>query len=156
MKKFKVLVCVTNSESSRVAFRFACCRAQSLGAHVEVLHVIDDVSLQNPFVSESSKQQEIHKANLLLEDYVRLADSDGVKVKINCVIRVGIFEEVVSKFIISDAEIGMLVIGYSTEVSTKNRHSNLLINRLGHSLMIPMTIVPGNLTYQQISELTNS
>lgn len=155
MTKFKILVCVTNSESSRVAFKFACSRAKSLGVPLEVLHILDDTSLQNPFVSETSRQQEAHKAATLLGDYTRLADSEWPGLKLNCTYKIGMFEDLISKTIGGDSEIGMLVLGYSMESNTGNHHASSLLSRLGRSLMIPITIVPGNMTNQQIAELSD-
>jgi hypothetical protein len=147
----KILICISNAEASMVAFRFGCLHARAIGATVEALVAVSSVDLRNPFVSEIAREEEVSKAETLLEGYIACAQDLGVP--LNTIVRVGVFEEVVIKVVNGDSDISMIIVGYSVDSTVRQHSAATLLAGLGRNLIIPMVIVPSNLTDHQVQEL---
>lgn len=155
MKKLKILICVNGAAASKVAFKFGCAYAKAIKASVDVLNVVDSMDIQNPFTSDIAKEEEQKKADALLTEYVNMALDECPGLIINTTSLFGVFDDTVIKTVSSDGDIGMIVLGYSSDANVKSHTATSLLAKLGKTLMVPLMVVPGNLTNHQIVELTN-
>ena len=129
--KVKFLVCVDDSEDCRVARRFASLRARNTGGHVVLLYVIEPADFQ-------------HWAAV-----GRLMEDEPV-----LIVREGRRGEEILKLIEEDPTIDIMVLGAAAEGHGSNELVRLLTGELTKRLRIPLTIVPGNLTDEQLESLT--
>jgi nucleotide-binding universal stress UspA family protein len=154
MPKSKLLVCVNDSEYSRVALRFTCAKAKNAGHPVEILHVIEPTEFQNLFSMEDvMREEKHHTAEELLKKFSDEAyESFGIMPSL--MIKEGMVGEEIITAVEEDHTINMLLVGKSPDGNSRGNLIPWLATQLGKNLLIPMLIVPGNLTDQQINELT--
>ena len=153
-KKSKLLVCVDGSEHSRVAVRYACKEAERLGFKVEMIHVINPSEYNTLFMGgDMLREEKMAEAEALLKEIVK--EAKGISsIKPSYQIREGFLSDEVVKAIEEDGNINMLILGKAPETSNKKDFIAVLSAQLISKIMVPMLIVPGNLTDLQIDELT--
>lgn len=152
--RFKFLVCVDDSRHSRVALRFATLRARNSGGLVALLHVIDPPEYQHLVtVAEAMEQERREEAEELLH---RLAldvqQCCGLTPELH--IRQGNIGEQILSVIREDTEIDALVVGAAPADQRRGRLISWLAGQLAGNLDIPLVIVPGNLTDEQLERMT--
>lgn len=153
-KKSKLLVTVDDSAHSRVALRYACKEAESLKCQVEILHIINPSEYNTLFVAgDQLREEKIAEAKKFMKAMVKEA-ADYTKLKITQKTREGLLSEEVCKAVEEDGNINMLILGKAPEEAKKKDIITMLSAELVGKIMIPMVIVPGSLTDQQIDELT--
>ena len=76
------------------------------------------------------------------------------KIRPSLLVREGLIEEEIIKLIEEDESINMLIVGTEQETSVKSKIITAIVSQIGSKIHIPMTIIPGNLTDQEISLLT--
>jgi len=153
-KKLKLMVCVDRSEHSRVAVRYACKEADRLGFKVEMVHVINPSEYNTLFVGgDMLREEKRAEAEALLKEIIK-STKDLSKVKPSYQIREGFLSDEVVKAIAEDDNVNMLILGKAPETSNKKDFIAQLSAELVSKIMVPMLIVPGNLTDLQIEELT--
>ncbi len=150
----KYLVYVDGSESSQVALNFACKKAERSGGVVEILHIIPPADMQNLFgVAEKMREERWQEGEVLVKSMVDSATKyAGIIPAVQ--IREGRVREEIINATLRDNTVSMLVIGTSTESAERVELINWLTGKLGDRLLVPMMIVPGNLTDLQIDELS--
>ena len=142
-------VCVRNNEASRVAVKMACIKAKNHGGQVKVVHVIPPTDGQTLFmVADRLKDEQRLESEQYIQEMCDAAYSlTGLMPSID--IREGVVEEEILKAVNDENDNTILmVLGMDKEA-----HSNLieqLSEQMGHKLFIPIMIVPGNLTDEQI------
>ncbi|MBJ26679.1 MAG: universal stress protein [Rhodospirillaceae bacterium] len=148
------LVGVSNDDHSRTASRFAALRASRSGGRVALLHVVEPPEFQHwAAVFDLMREETFEKANLLLEDISKEVIS-LTKVKPSLFVREGpIGEEVIAQ-IEEDKSINLLVVGAAPPAQGKGKLISWLASQLAGNLKIPLVIVPGDLTDEQLKELT--
>lgn len=155
MPKSKLLICVNDTEYSRVALRFCCNKAKNAGYPVEILHVIESMEYQNFLSMADVMRDEKHQeAEELLKRFSEEAyESFGITPSL--MLKEGLVGEQIIAAVEEDHGINMLLVGTSPDnTASRGKLIPWLASQLGKSLQIPMLIVPGNLTDQQINELT--
>jgi nucleotide-binding universal stress UspA family protein len=153
-KTGKYLVCVDASESSRVALHFACKKALKRGGTVELLHVVPKGDMQNLFgVGNKMREEQRQEAEILLKSLSESAfQYSGITPTVQ--IREGRLGEEILEAALADHSVNMLVLGASPESADKGHLVNWLAGKLGDRLLVPLMLVPGNLTDLQIDELS--
>lgn len=148
-----ILVCVNDNEHSRVALKFACAKSKKTGCLVSILHVLEPADYQGlSMVMDHIENDKRKVAEKLLHDMADLANQfSGVTPVL--MLREGINGKEIVAVANQDHTIGMLVMGSSPETPGKGKLLSWLVGQLGKELLIPMIIVPGNLTEQQIEAL---
>jgi len=148
----KYLVYASGKES-QFAVNFACKKALRRGNTVEILHVIAPIDTQNLFgVIAKVNQERWQEAEDLVKSISDKAfEYSGIIPAIQ--IREGKIGEEIIAATLKDNAISMLVIGASQE-SRGMETINWLTAKLGSRLLIPLMLVPGNLTDLQINELS--
>lgn len=150
----KFVVCVDKSEASRVALRFACIKAMKSDGLVDMLHVMappeSDALLG---VAKTMRSEARAAAEALAQDLCKEANAiAGLMPSIQ--LREGKVGEEIMKAALEDPDAKMLVLGVNSGASKRGRLIAHLSTLMGESLLIPVLLVPGNLTDQQIDELS--
>ena len=152
-KPTKFIVCVDRSDVSHVALYYTCCRAKRRGAAVDMLHVIapPDVPTLNIAADkmlEEARSEAEELANRLKEE---AASRTGLSP--NIVLREGnVGDEIIAQAM-EDHDATLLVIGVTPGGSKRGKLVSWLAAELGDKLLIPVMLVPGNLTEHEIDEL---
>ena len=153
-KSGKYLVCVDGSDASRVASRFACKKAIKNGGSVELLHIVSTADLQNLFgVMGKMREEQRQESEILLKAMSESAfQATGLTPSVQ--IREGRLGEEIINATLEDNNVNMLVVGVSPAASDRHTLANWLSEKLGDRLLIPVMLVPGNLTDLQMEELS--
>ncbi len=150
----KFLVCVNEKKHTRTALRFACAKAKITRSNVEMLYVINPVDYNTIFsVADVIKEERKDDAEKLFTELSKEA-IDGFGVKPEGIIREGLIADEIISHINDDSNITLLLLGAAGDgSSSKGGLISQLTNDIGNKFNIPLMIVPGNLTDQQIEEL---
>jgi nucleotide-binding universal stress UspA family protein len=151
MRKF--LVVLDDSKECLNAMRFAAMRAAKTGGGVEVLSIIPPeefnhwIGVGDLMRAEAKERIEIH-----FEVFAKwMRDRQGVNPSL--VIREGeVVPEILAQ-ISEDPEIGILVLGASTDKKGPGPIVTQLSKNAG-SLPIPITVVPGDLSKERLEAIT--
>jgi nucleotide-binding universal stress UspA family protein len=152
--KVTYLVCVSKEPYSRVALQFACSLVdRDKNAAISILHVMEPADYQSfGSVAEKMRQERRNDAEKLLHELAHdVVDSKMTPI---FMVREGLIEEEIMKVIEEDNSIQMLIVGAASETGAKSKIIPPLVSQIGTKLLIPILIVPGNLTEQQIEVLT--
>lgn len=153
-KKSKLLVCVDNTAHSRVAVRFACSKAKHMDFAVELIHVMNasEYNTNTLFgVGDKIRDEKRAEVETIMNSFAEEAQSCGITP--SCIIREGSLGEEIVKAVNEDGNFNMLILGKAPQEASKKDIITQVTSELAGKLMIPMIIVPGNLTDQQIEEL---
>ncbi len=151
MRKF--LVVLDDSKECLNAMRFAAMRAAKSGGGVEVLSIIPPeefnhwIGVGDLMRAEAKERIEVH-----FEVFAKwMRDRQGVNPSL--VIREGeVVPEILAQ-ISEDPEIGILVLGASTDKKGPGPIVTQLSKNAG-SLPIPITVVPGDLSKERLEAIT--
>jgi len=151
MRKF--LVVLDDSRECLNAMRFAAMRAAKTGGGVEVLSIIPPeefnhwIGVGDLMRAEAKERIEVH-----FEVFAKwMRDRQGVNPSL--VIREGeVVPEILAQ-ISEDPEIGILVLGASTDKKGPGPIVTQLSKNAG-SLPIPITVVPGDLSKERLEAIT--
>lgn len=149
----KFLVCVDRSGASRVALHFACVKARKRGGFVDMLHVMEPPADFQGLAAVAEKMREERRAEAeeLMQALAEEAGKAGITPSI--LLREGNIGEEVVKAAQEDFDVNMLVLGAAPSGSG-GKLIAWLAGQLGERLLVPLMLVPGNLTERQIEELS--
>lgn len=146
------LVCVSDQRESEVALRFACLRAKRRKAQVAILHVIPPNDFQGLFaITDVMNQEKEEEAQRLLGQMASLAVQYGITPSV--ILREGVLGEEIVKTTLENSDVLAVVLGVQHNSPTAPKLLSWLTNRLGQDLLLPIIVVPGNLTDAQIEAL---
>ena len=145
-----ILVCVDEKKNSEIALKFACKKAAKIRASLEMLYVIDIDQQSFLSIIDTARQEKLSKAENMMQEYLKKAQ-EWANISIKYKIKEGLAEEEITKAVEQDSNINMVVLGAPSKAS----ESVILpiLAKLENCLMLPLMIIPGNLTDQQILEL---
>lgn len=149
----KFLVVVDDTPECRVALRYACGRAGSTEGQVALLRVIEPGDFQHWLsVEERMREEAREEAERLLQG-LAAEISQRVHIMPELVVREGTaFEQVLAQ-IDEDPQMRVLVLGAATGPEGPGPLVSTLAGRMPGNMPIPVTVVPGSLTDEQIDEL---
>ncbi|MBW7055221.1 universal stress protein [Paracoccus bogoriensis] len=151
MRKFLVLL--DDSRECLNAMRFAAMRAANSGGGVVILSVIPPEEIQHGFgVAEVMRAEARERIEAHFEVFAKWMRSRH-KVEPQLVIREGDVAEQLLSLIDEDGEIGIVVMGLSTDGSAQNPVLNRLM-RDAASLPCPITVVPSGLSKERLESIT--
>jgi len=152
--RVKFLVCVDDSKDCRVAIRFASMRARNTKGYLVMLYVIEPADFQHWLaVGKLMEEEKRAEAEEILKALAaEVHDFAGVHPIL--VVREGRKADEILKLIEEDPTINILVLGAAPEGEGTNELVRKLSGELTKRLPIPLTIVPGNLTDEQLEKLT--
>jgi nucleotide-binding universal stress UspA family protein len=147
------LVVVDESDEMRVALLYASLRAKAVDGKVALLYVIEPSDfLQWMAVENLAREERRAEAETLLNDLSEVVNKWAGSMPILHV-REGSRREELLKLIDEDPNISVLVLAASTNPTGPGPLISSLTTRLVNSLRIPITIVPGDLSDEEIEAI---
>lgn len=153
VKATKYLVCVDDREESKIALRLACMKANARGSEVCMLHVIQPADFQTlgtiaERMREERKQEGYALLNTLTEE---VFSTYGIRA--SSVLREGSVGDEIIAAAHDDRDVNMVTLGIALQQSGRGKLVSWLASQLGSKLYVPLLMVPGNLTDQQLQSL---
>jgi nucleotide-binding universal stress UspA family protein len=149
-----MLVVIDESAELHVALRFACLRARHTGGRVAMLYVIEPADSQQWMAVEDLMREERRAeaestVKHLSEQVFELSGTMPI-----LFLREGKVRDVLLKLIEEEPSISILVLGAATGPEGPGPLVTHLAGTIAGRLRIPVTIVPGGLTDDQIATLS--
>ncbi|MDQ7249339.1 universal stress protein [Dongia sedimenti] len=147
------LVVVDDSPELKLAIRYACLRAKKTGGRVAMLHVTAPEDMQewigvSRLIKEESRQQAEALMQKMAAEVQKLSGNMPV-----LYFREGDRRDEVMKLIDEEPSISILVLGASTGPKGPGPLVQALTSKYVGKLRVPMTIVPGQLTNDDIDHI---
>lgn len=148
------LVVVDDSEEMRVALRYAALRARHTGGKVALLFVIEPSDLQQWMAVENLMREERREeAEALLQKLsAEIADLCGSLPSIY--IREGKRRDELLALLEEEPSISILVLAAGTGPEGPGPLVTQLVGKMSGRMRVPITVVPGSLSDEQIALLT--
>src|SRR5687768_16429414 len=149
----KYLVCVDHREESRVALRLACMKAKARHYRIDLLHVINPTDFQTlGGVAERIREEQMAEAHALLNS---LADDvrHAYDITPGIILREGNTGDEIVSVALEDPDTIIIYLGIAQQSSSRGKLASWLAGQLGSKLFVPLLMVPGNLTDQQLETL---
>jgi nucleotide-binding universal stress UspA family protein len=148
------LVVVDETAEHHLALQYAARRAAHTGGRLALLHVIEPTEFQHWLsVEELAREERREAAELLMqrlcEQFSSIADSMPI-----VFIREGRAQDELIKLINEEPSISILVLAAGTGAAGPGPLVTFLVGKNAARLRIPITIVPGGLTVEQVDALS--
>lgn len=148
------LVVVDETEEMRNALHFACRRAQHTGGRVAMLYVIEPPEFQHWLGVERVMQDEARQqAEETLQTLAAKAQEMTGKMPILHIREGGRRDELLS-LIEEEPGISILVLGTASDRPDPGPLVTYLVGRMGDKVKVPITLVPGHLSEDEIDTLS--
>jgi nucleotide-binding universal stress UspA family protein len=154
IKATKYLVCVDAREESKIALRLACMKANARGSEICMLHVIQPADFQTlgaiaDRMREERKQEGQELLNTLAEEAY---GTYGIRP--GGLLREGSIGDEIIAAANDDTDVNMIALGIAQQGNSgRGKLAAWLAGQLGSKLFVPLLMVPGNLTDQQLQTL---
>lgn len=148
------LVVVDETEEMTVALHYAARRARTTGGRVALLHVIPPSELQHwGAIEELMKQEQRDDAEQLMQRLAKeVVDIAGSMPMLY--IRDGQASEQLMKLIQEEPSISILVLAAGTGRGGPGPLISFVVGQMSGTLRIPVTVVPGYLSDEQLDAIT--
>lgn len=149
-----MLVVIDESAELHVALRFACLRARHTGGRVAMLYVIEPADSQQWMAVEDLMREErrAEAESTVKQLSEQVFELSGIMPIL--FLREGKVRDVLLKLIEEEPSISILVLGAATGPEGPGPLVTHLAGKIAGRLRIPVTIVPGGLTDDQIAALS--
>lgn len=148
------LVVVDETEEMRVALRYASRRAKATGGRVALLYVIDSSEFEHFMgvrdIMLEEKRQEAEETVQKLADVV-MQDCGQIPV---LYLREGNRRDELIRLLDEEPAISILVLGAGTGPEGPGPLISHMVGKAAGKVRVPITIVPGNLTQEQLDAVT--
>ncbi len=148
------LVVVDESEEMPVALRYAARRARSTGGRVALLYVIEPSDLQPWMAVESLMREERREEAELLLRKLSQEVHDLAGSMPSVYIREGRRRDELLALINEEPSISILVLAAGTGPEGPGPLVTALVGKMAGKLRVPVTVVPGSLTDEQLAACT--
>lgn len=153
VKATKFLVCVDGKDESKIALRLACMKANARGSRVCMLHVIAPADFQTlGAIADRMREERKAEGQALLSTLAEEAFAT-YGVRPDAVLREGSTGDEIIAAAFEDPDVNMIALGVAQQVSGRGKLTAWLASQLGSKLYVPLLMVPGNLTDQQLQSL---
>jgi len=149
-----LLVVVDDSQEMAVALRYACRRARHAAGRVALLHVIERTEFQTWLgVGDLMAKEARSEAEQLMQ---RIAKQVGEQVGALPIIylREGTRSDELMRLIEEEPSVSILVLGANTGPGGPGPLVSALTGKMVGKLRVPVTIVPGNLSDEDIDAIS--
>ncbi len=148
------LIVLEDAEEVKTALKFACRRAKKVGAHISLLSIVEQHQFQDWMgvskMMQEERRAEAEKAVSKWADIVRALMDDEMP---ELIVREGPAKEAVTKAIEEDPTISMLVLGAAPDSDSPGALVSHFAGKMSGKLRIPVMIVPGGLSDEDIEKL---
>lgn len=153
-KEFTFLCVVDESPELSQALRFSCQRAKRVGGRVALVYVIQPAEFQHWMAIGDLMQEEAREEAeaLLSENADKVVLATGKMPIIH--LREGEIAEELINLIDEDKGISLLVLGGATGKDGPGPLVSYFIEKAAGRLHVPVTVVPGNMTDEEIDNIT--
>ena len=152
-KPAKYLVCVDQRDESHAALRLACMKARLRRGSVEILHIIPPSDFQTlGMIADRMREERRTDAQTLLARLSQEAQETFGIIPQQTLREGSVGEEIIS-YAMDGPDITMLVIGTAQQGGERGTLAAWLASQLGDKLLLPLLMVPGNLTDYQLERL---
>lgn len=155
-RKRKLLAVVDETPECEIALAYAASRAARTGGSLALLYVIEPGDFpQFLGIEEVAREEGLAKAKAVFRLFHRKLKNMGFEeIAPEEIIREGVKAEEIVRLVEEDQEIGVLVLGASRDPSGPGPLiTALAIGRLAGTFPVPITIVPGTLSVEEIQGL---
>ena len=153
-KEFTFLCVVDDSDELSQALRFSCARAKRVGGRVSLLYVIEPAEFQHwASVGDLMREERRQEAEEMLSIISAIVQKRTGKMPL-VYIREGILHEQLMELIEQELDVSLLVLGAATGTDGPGPLVSYLVQKMASRLRIPVTVVPGSLTDEEIDAIT--
>lgn len=147
------LVVVDASPELKVALRYACVRAQKTGGRVALLYVIESADFQQWVgVGELMRDEARQEAEQTLQKIAGDVQKQSAAMPV-LYVREGERRDELLKLIDEEPTISILVLGAATGPRGPGPLVSALTSKFVGKLRVPVTIVPGNLSLEDVDNI---
>ena len=148
------LVVVDDSEEMRAALRYACGRARRTGGRVALLRVVEPAEFQHfATIGNLMKAEARQEAATLLQRMATEVNEFSGQLPV-LYVREGNPREELIKLINEEPQVSILVLAADTGPGGPGPLVTAMTGKFVGRLRVPITIVPGHLTNEQIAAIT--
>ena len=148
------LVVVDDTDEMRNALHFAIRRARSTDGRVALLYVLEPPEFQHWLGVERVMQEEARQqAEQMLQALAAKVQVETGKLPV-LLVREGRRNEELLGLIEEDPSIQLLVLGTATGREGPGPLVTYLVSQMGDQMRVPVTLVPGQLTPEEIDEVS--
>jgi nucleotide-binding universal stress UspA family protein len=148
------LVVADRSEEMRVALRYAALRAKSVGGRVALFACIEnEADPQWQAVADLAEQEQRDEAEARMQRFAETVAALSGKVPV-IYIRRGVPQDQLLKLLDDEPSVSVLVLAAGTGRGGPGPLITALTGKQSHRLHIPLTIVPGSLSDEELEALT--
>ncbi len=148
------LCVVDDSEELAQALRFACRRAVRTDGHVALLYVVEPAEFQHWMaVGDLIREERRGEAEEMLQVVASVVQKNTGRTP-TIYIREGEITEALIKLLEEESGIDLLVLGAATGPDGPGPLVSQIVQKMAGRLPVPITIVPGSLTDEQIDAIT--
>ncbi len=147
------LVCVSDQQESEIALQFACLTAKKRNAKVALLHIVEPADFQGLLsISDTIRKEKEEEAQNLLN---RMADmaQQYCDITPSLILREGRLGEEIINTIKECEDLMMLILGLRNDSERGPKLASRLTDKMGDEILVPVMLIPGNLTPEQIKNL---
>jgi len=153
-KEFVFLCVVDNSPELSPALRFSCQRAKRVGGRVALAYVIEPAEFQHWLgVGALMKEEAREEAEALLSVAADKVLECSQKMPMIFILEGNTAEELI-KLVDEDRSISLLVLGAAIGKDGPGPLVSYLIDKAAGKMHVPITVVPGNLSDEDIDSIT--
>ncbi len=148
------LCLVDDSEEFGPTLRFACKRAMNTGGRIALLYIIQPAEFQHwlgvgDLMKHESREEAEEMCNVVADVVQKRTGKWPV-----IYIREGSPQEVLTQLIEEEPSLSVLVLGASTKGEGPGPIVSHLVNKMAGEFTLPITIVPGGLSDEEIDAIT--
>jgi len=148
------LCVVDDSEEVGQALRFACNRANNTGGKIALLYVMPEAEFMHWMaIGDRMREEAQEEGEELLQVVSSVVEKRTGEIPI-CYLREGKIREEVVKLINEEKHISLLVLGAASGTDGPGPLISYLSEKMGTELRVPVTIVPGGLSDEEIDRIS--
>ena len=148
------LVVVDETEEMKVALRFACLRARRTGGRVALLYVIEPAEFQHWMAVGDLMREEARSEGEQLLQRLAAQVNELVGTIPVLYVREGKVRDELFKLLDEEPRISVLVLGANTGSRGPGPLVSALTGKMIGKLRVPITVVPGNLSDEEIDSVS--
>jgi nucleotide-binding universal stress UspA family protein len=155
-EEYHTYLCVVDqSEELHQALRYACNRAKATGGRIALLYVIEPAEFNHWMaVGDLMRHERRQEAEEMLQVVARTVQQRTGSMPVIYIREGNVLDELLDLLKDRDAGISVLVLGANTGSAGPGPLVSQLTQKLAGRIHIPITIVPGNMTDEEIDSIT--